>query len=154
MRTSQEPRAESHPSPIASAIPPQPRSPSPVNRAKYRDVEFEIELPGLKLYDFQTVVEYTLEIPASASKKVLSKGTFHAGTAQKQERVNSPGSRGQRGRLSIRRQSTSHHGMLHTHSMQMCMIYSMRRPGRGGSGLGGLAPLHAVPSCAAYPTAP
>ena len=50
------------------------------------DVEFAMEVPGLKLYDFQTV-EYTLEIPAGATRKVVSKGTFHAGTAQKQERV-------------------------------------------------------------------
>ncbi len=50
------------------------------------DVEFGMEVPGLKLYDFQTV-EYTLEIPAGATRKVVSKGTFHAGTAQNQERV-------------------------------------------------------------------
>jgi hypothetical protein len=50
------------------------------------DVEFGMDVPGLKLYDFQTV-EYTLEIPAGATRKVASKGTFHAGTAQKQEHV-------------------------------------------------------------------
>ena len=50
------------------------------------DVEFGTDVPGLKLYDFQTV-EYTLEIPAGATRKIASKGTFHAGTAQKQERV-------------------------------------------------------------------
>jgi hypothetical protein len=50
------------------------------------DVEFAMEVPGLKLYDFRTV-EYTLEFPAGAMRKIASKGTFHLGTAQKQERV-------------------------------------------------------------------
>ena len=50
------------------------------------DVEFGMEVPGLRLYDFRTV-EYTLEIPGGATRKVPSKGTFRLGTAQKQERV-------------------------------------------------------------------
>jgi hypothetical protein len=50
------------------------------------DVEYAMEVPGLKLYDFRTV-EYTLEIPAGATRKIASKGAFHLGTAQKQERV-------------------------------------------------------------------
>jgi hypothetical protein len=50
------------------------------------DVEFKMEVPGLKLYDFQTV-EYTVELPASTVRKYGSDGTFHLGRAQKQGRV-------------------------------------------------------------------
>jgi hypothetical protein len=50
------------------------------------DVEFTMEVPGLKLYDFQTV-EYTVELPAGTTRKYGSDGTFHLGRAQKQGRV-------------------------------------------------------------------
>lgn len=50
------------------------------------DAEFAMETPGLKLYDYHTA-EYTLELPAGAAKTYHSDGTFHLGTAQKQERV-------------------------------------------------------------------
>jgi hypothetical protein len=50
------------------------------------DVEFKMEVAGLKLYDFQTV-EYTVELPASTVRKYGSDGTFHLGRAQKQARV-------------------------------------------------------------------
>jgi hypothetical protein len=50
------------------------------------DVEFGMEVAGLKLYDYHTV-EYTLELPAGTSRKHHSDGTFHLGTAQKQDRV-------------------------------------------------------------------
>jgi len=50
------------------------------------DVEFKMEEPSLKLYDFQTV-EYTVELPGSTVRKYGSDGTFHLGRAQKQARV-------------------------------------------------------------------
>ncbi len=50
------------------------------------DVEFAMEVPGLKLYDFQTV-EYTVELPAGTTRKYGSDGTVHLGSAQKQGRV-------------------------------------------------------------------
>jgi hypothetical protein len=50
------------------------------------DVEFGMEVAGLKLYDYHTA-EYTLELPAGTTRKHHSDGTFHLGTAQKQDRV-------------------------------------------------------------------
>jgi hypothetical protein len=50
------------------------------------DVEFNMEAPGLKLYDFQTV-EYTVDLPAGTTRKYGSDGTVHLGRAQKQARV-------------------------------------------------------------------
>jgi hypothetical protein len=50
------------------------------------DVEFGMEVAGLKLYDFQTV-EYTLDLAGGTTKKYGSDGTFHLGRAQKQARV-------------------------------------------------------------------
>jgi hypothetical protein len=50
------------------------------------DVEFGMEVPGLKLYDFHTV-EYTLDLPASAKKKFTSDGLFRLGRNQKQNEV-------------------------------------------------------------------
>jgi hypothetical protein len=50
------------------------------------DVEFAMEMPGLKLYDFQTV-EYTVELPANTTRKYGSDGVVHLGSVQKQARV-------------------------------------------------------------------
>jgi hypothetical protein len=50
------------------------------------DVEFKMEAPELKLYDFQTV-EYTVELPANTTRRYGSDGVVHLGTAQKQARV-------------------------------------------------------------------
>jgi hypothetical protein len=50
------------------------------------DAEFGMEALGLKLYDFRTV-EYTLDLPAGAMRKFASSGTFHLGSARKQDRV-------------------------------------------------------------------
>jgi hypothetical protein len=53
------------------------------------DVDFSMEpgqAQGLKLFDFQTP-EYVMEVPARKTLKWLSSGTFHLGTAQKQNRV-------------------------------------------------------------------
>ena len=50
------------------------------------DVEFGMEVEGLKLYDFRTV-EYTVELPAGTTRKYHSDGTLHLGRNQKQKRV-------------------------------------------------------------------
>jgi len=50
------------------------------------DVEFGMEVPGLRLYDFRTV-EYTVELPAGTVRKYGSDGVVHLGAAQKQGRV-------------------------------------------------------------------
>ena len=51
------------------------------------DVAFSLGIKDdLKLYDFQTP-EYTVEVPARQKEKWTSEGTFHLGTAQKQNRV-------------------------------------------------------------------
>jgi hypothetical protein len=50
------------------------------------DVDFRMEVDGLKLYDFRTV-EYTLELPAGTVRKYHSDGLFRLGRAQKQARV-------------------------------------------------------------------
>ena len=50
------------------------------------DVDFSIEAPGAKLYDFHTP-EYTLTLPANMRQKFLSQGGFHLGKNAKQNRV-------------------------------------------------------------------
>jgi hypothetical protein len=53
------------------------------------DVDFSMEAgqaQGLKLFDFRTP-EYVMDVPARKTLKWLSSGTFHLGTAQKQNRV-------------------------------------------------------------------
>jgi hypothetical protein len=53
------------------------------------DVDFSMEAgqaQGLKLFDFRTP-EYVMNVPARKTLKWLSEGTFHLGTAQKQNRV-------------------------------------------------------------------
>jgi hypothetical protein len=53
------------------------------------DVDFKAEpgqVQGLKLYDFQTP-EYVMDVPARKKSKWTTEGTFHLGTAQKQNRV-------------------------------------------------------------------
>jgi len=52
------------------------------------DVEFSVAEPAAKvnLYDFRTP-EYTVTVPARTKLKVDSRGTFHLGTNQKQNRV-------------------------------------------------------------------
>jgi len=53
------------------------------------DVDFKAEagqVQGLKLYDFQTP-EYVMDVPARKKSKWATEGTFHLGTAQKQNRV-------------------------------------------------------------------
>ena len=50
------------------------------------DVEFGMEVDGLKLYDYRTV-EYTVELPAGTVRKYHSDGLFRMGSAQKQARV-------------------------------------------------------------------
>jgi len=50
------------------------------------DVDFSIEAPGAKLYDFHTP-EYTLTLPANMRQKFVSQGGFHLGKNAKQNRV-------------------------------------------------------------------
>ena len=50
------------------------------------DVDFGMELGGLRLYDFQTP-EYTLALAAHQKQKFVSEGTFRLGKNQKQNRV-------------------------------------------------------------------
>jgi hypothetical protein len=50
------------------------------------DVDFGMEVDGLKLYDYRTV-EYTLELPPGTVRKYHSDGLFRLGRAQKQARV-------------------------------------------------------------------
>jgi hypothetical protein len=53
------------------------------------DVDFDMEAgqaQGLKLFDFQTP-QYVMDVPTRKTLKWLSSGTFHLGTAQKQNRV-------------------------------------------------------------------
>jgi len=50
------------------------------------DVDFSLEAPGPKLFDYQTV-EYTLDMPAAKRQKFLSEGAFHLGKNQKQSRI-------------------------------------------------------------------
>ena len=52
------------------------------------DVEFNVAAPAAKanLYDFRTP-EYTVTVPARTKLKVESRGTFHLGKNQKQNRV-------------------------------------------------------------------
>jgi hypothetical protein len=53
------------------------------------DVDFKAEagqVQGMKLYDFQTP-EYVMDVPARKKPKWVTEGTFHLGTAQKQNRV-------------------------------------------------------------------
>jgi hypothetical protein len=50
------------------------------------DVDFSLEAPGPKLFDYQTV-EYTLDMPAAKRQKFLSEGAFHLGKSQKQNRI-------------------------------------------------------------------
>jgi hypothetical protein len=53
------------------------------------DVDFKAEagqVQGLRLYDFQTP-EYVMDVPARKKLKWATEGTFHLGTAQKQNRV-------------------------------------------------------------------
>jgi len=50
------------------------------------DVEFSMQAPALKLYDFHTP-EYVLEVGAGQKQKWMSEGTFHLGQNQKQDRV-------------------------------------------------------------------
>jgi hypothetical protein len=50
------------------------------------DVEFSMQGPAVKLYDFHTP-EYVLELGAGQKQKWLSEGTFHFGRNQKQDRV-------------------------------------------------------------------
>jgi len=50
------------------------------------DVEFSMQAPALKLYDFHTP-EYALDVGAGQKQKWMSEGTFHLGRNQKQDRV-------------------------------------------------------------------
>jgi hypothetical protein len=50
------------------------------------DVEFSLQGPAVKLYDFHTP-EYVLEVGAGQKQKWASEGTFHLGRNQKQDRV-------------------------------------------------------------------
>ena len=50
------------------------------------DVEFSLQGPAVKLYDFHTP-EYVLEVGAGQKQKWMSEGTFHLGRNQKQDRV-------------------------------------------------------------------
>ncbi|MCX5683393.1 MAG: hypothetical protein NT049_06890, partial [Planctomycetota bacterium] len=50
------------------------------------DVEFGMQAPAVKLYDFHTP-EYVLEVGAGQKQKWASEGTFHLGRNQKQDRV-------------------------------------------------------------------
>jgi hypothetical protein len=50
------------------------------------DVEFSLQGPAVKLYDFHTP-EYVLEVGAGQKQKWASEGTFHLGRNQKQNRV-------------------------------------------------------------------
>jgi hypothetical protein len=50
------------------------------------DVEFGMQAPAVKLYDFHTP-EYVLEVGAGQKQKWASEGTFHFGRNQKQNRV-------------------------------------------------------------------
>jgi hypothetical protein len=50
------------------------------------DVEFGMQGPAVKLYDFHTP-EYVLEVGAGQKQKWMSEGTFHFGRNQKQNRV-------------------------------------------------------------------
>ncbi len=50
------------------------------------DVDFSIEAPGAKLYDFHTP-EYTRTLPANMRQKFVSQGGFHLGNNAKQNRV-------------------------------------------------------------------
>jgi hypothetical protein len=54
------------------------------------DVEFSLQGPAVKLYDFRTP-EYVLEVGAGQKQKWASEGTFHFGRNQKQDRVHLAG---------------------------------------------------------------
>jgi hypothetical protein len=54
------------------------------------DVEFAVQGPAVKLYDFHTP-EYVLEVGAGQKQKWASEGTFHFGRNQKQDRVHLAG---------------------------------------------------------------
>ncbi|MCX5682704.1 MAG: hypothetical protein NT049_03365 [Planctomycetota bacterium] len=50
------------------------------------DVEFGMQAPAVKLFDYRTP-EYVLEVGAGQKQKWTSEGTFHLGRNQKQDRV-------------------------------------------------------------------